>query len=109
MKTTLLLPVLLAATLGAGAAEQPLDFAGNAVPQEARPDQVIVITAATRHVNVTGGAVVRFVVGDRSFTWNFQNGLAHVVPFDLARIAPPGLIDHRVMTYVSDNPLYQNN
>ncbi|WP_296943173.1 CzcE family metal-binding protein [uncultured Massilia sp.] len=113
MKTTLLfpvmLPVLLATTLAAGAAEQPLDFAGNAVPRETRADQVIVITAATRHVNVTGGSVVRFVVGDRSFTWNFQNGVAHVVPFDLARIAPPGLVDHRVTTYVSDNPLYQNN
>lgn len=82
---------------------------GSAAPQQARADQVIVVTAATRHVNVTGGSTVRFVVGDRAFTWNFQNGSAHVIPFDLARIAPPGLLDHRVTTYVSDNPLYQNN
>lgn len=116
MKTKLLLPILLAATLSAagGAAsasdfEQPASFRGNAVPATAAVDQVIVITDATRHVNVTGGSTVRFVIGDQSFTWCFQNGTAHVIPFDLARIAPQGAIHHRVTTYVSDNPLYWNS
>lgn len=116
MKTRLLLPVLLAATLcAAGSAafasgfEQPASFRGNAVPTGAAVDQVIVITDATRHVNVTGGSTVRFVIGDQSFTWCFQNGTAHVIPFDLAQIAPKGLVNHRITTYVSDNPLYWNS
>jgi hypothetical protein len=113
MKTKLLLPLLTAMTLAAGAsamaAAQPADFRGNAAPAQAPVDQVVVITEATRHVNVTGGSTVRFVVGGRSFSWCFQNGSAHVVPFDLQLIAPQGLLSHRVTAYVSDNPLYQNN
>jgi hypothetical protein len=114
MYTKLLLPVLTAMTLASAgtaalAAAQPADFRGSAAPAQAAVDQVIVITDATRHVNVTGGATVRFVIGGRSFSWNFQNGSAHVLPFDLQLIAPQGLLTHRVTTYVSDNPLYQNN
>lgn len=114
MKNKLLLPILTAMTLAAAstaafAGAQQADFRGNAAPAQAAVDQVIVVTDATRHVNVTGGSTVRFVVGDRSFSWTFQNGSAHVVPFDLALIAPQGLLNHSVTTYVSDNPLYQNN
>lgn len=112
MKTRLLLPLLTAMTLAAAstatlAGAQPSDFRGNAAPAQAKVDQVIVITDATRHVNVAGGATVRFVVGDRSFNWSFQNGSAQVVPFDLQQIAPQGLLTHGVTTYVSDNPLYR--
>jgi hypothetical protein len=112
MKNKLLLPLFTAMTLAAAstaalAAAQQSDFRGNAASAQAVADQVIVITDATRHVNVTGGSTVRFVVGDRSFNWSFQNGSAHVVPFDLQQIAPQGLLTHGVTTYVSDNPLYQ--
>jgi len=113
MRTRLLLSLLIAgATAGAAnvaaAAPQTDSFRGAAVSDQAAADQVIVLTDATRYVNVTGGSTVRFVVGDRSFTWSFQNGTAHVVPFDLEEIAPKGLLNHRITTYVSDNPLYQN-
>jgi hypothetical protein len=112
MKTKLLLPLITAMTLAAAstaalAGAQASDFRGNAAPAQAAVDQVIVITDATRHVNVTGGSTVRFVVGDRSFNWSFQNGTAQVVPFDLQQIAPQGLLTHRVTTYVSGNPLYR--
>jgi hypothetical protein len=90
----------------AGTTPQPRAFLGNAAPAQAAADQVIVITDATRHVNVTGGQTVRFVVGERTFTWCFQNGSAHVIPFDLQAIAPQGLLNHRITTYVADNPLY---
>jgi ABC-type amino acid transport substrate-binding protein len=90
----------------AGATPQPRAFLGNAAPAQAAADQVIVINDATRYVNVTGGQTVRFVVGDRSFTWCFQNGNAHVIPFDLQTIAPQGLLNHRIVAYVADNPLY---
>jgi hypothetical protein len=116
MKTKLLISVLIASTMAAAgaasqaaAASQPASFLGTAAPASAAVDKVVVITEATRYVNVTGGSTVRFVAGDRSFTWTFDNGNAHVVPFDLARVAPAGLLAHPVMTYVSDNPLYQGS
>jgi hypothetical protein len=114
MKSKLLLSVLIASTLAAAggasqaaAVEQPLSFLGSAAPASAAVDRVIVLTDATRHVNVDGGSTVRFVVGDRSFVWTFQNGNVHLIPFDLARIAPEGLLKRPVRTYVSDNLLYQ--
>jgi len=113
MATKLLLPVLIATTLAAGAsglaaaAEQPRAFLGKAAPEQASADKVIVITDATRYVNVTGGQTVRFVVGDRSFTWCFQTGSAHLVPFDLQQIAPQGVLTRPIVAYVADNPLYQ--
>jgi hypothetical protein len=100
---------LAAASTSALAGAQASDFRGNAAPAQAVADQVIVITEATRHVNVTGGSTVRFVVGGKSFNWSFQNGSAHVLPFDLQQIAPQGLLTHAVTAYVSDNPLYQNS
>lgn len=113
MTNKLLLSLLIATTLGAaasaGAAQQPASFRGNAAAPQAAVDRVIVLTDATRYVNVTGGQTVRFVVGERSFTWNFQNGSAHVVPFDLEDIAPQGVLGHPVTAYVADNPLYANN
>lgn len=113
MTTKLLLSLLTATTLAAGAsglaaaAEQPRAFLGKAAPEQAGADRVIVITDATRYVNVTGGQTVRFVVGARSFTWCFQTGSAHLTPFDLQQIAPQGVLTHRVKAYVADNPLYQ--
>jgi len=98
---------LAAASTAALAAAQQSDFRGSAAPAQAQADQVIVVTDATRYVNVTGGSTVRFVVGGQSFTWCFQNGSAQVVPFDLQQIAPQGLLTHRVTAYVSDNPLYR--
>ncbi len=116
MKSKLFLSVLASATLAcsstaviAYASTQPDSFRGNVAPAGAIVDQVIVITEATRHVNVVGGSTVRFVVGDHSFSWSFQNGSAHVTPFDLATVAPQGLLNHAVTAYVSDNPLYQGN
>jgi hypothetical protein len=112
MKTKLLLPVLVATTFAAaglaGAAPQPLNQLGSAALANAAVDQVVVITDATRHVNVTAGSTVRFVVGDQSFTWTFQTGTAHVTPFDLESIAPQGLLKHPVTTYVADGMPYLN-
>jgi hypothetical protein len=86
--------------------EQPLSFLGTAVPVQSPADETIVISDATRYVNVTGGETVRFVVGGHAFTWSFQTGGTRIVPFDLGRIAPRGLLNHRVVAYVADDPLY---
>lgn len=113
MNTKLLLPLVAALSLAAAgsafASVTQEQLRGNAVSDQTPADQVIVLTDATRHVNVTGGSTVRFVVGDRAFTWSFQNGTASVVPFDLELIAPKGLLTHPVTAYVADNPLYHNN
>ena len=63
----------------------------------------IAIRPDTRYVNVTGGEVVRFTVGDRGFVWNFNGRPSS---FDLALVAPPGMLDHKVTAYVAPNPLY---
>jgi hypothetical protein len=114
MKNKLLLPILTAMTLAAAssatfAGVTQEQVRGSAAPASTPVDQVVVVNSATRHVNVTGGSTVRFVVGDRSFTWNFQNGTAHVVPFDLQLIAPQGLLNHPVTAYVADSAAYHNS
>jgi hypothetical protein len=113
MRTSRLQALLLAAAMSianeaalACTVDQPLGFLGTAAPDQSAVDDVAVITPATRYVNVTGGTTVRFIVDGRSFTWSFQTGGARILPFDLARIAPRGLMGHRVVIYVADDPLY---
>ena len=65
--------------------------------------RTIVIKAETRYVNVTGGEVIRFEVGDKSFVWNFNGQRSS---FDLARVAPTSTLDHKVTAYVAPNPMY---
>jgi hypothetical protein len=86
--------------------EQALSFLGTDAPESNPADEIIVISDTTRYVNVTGGETVRFVAGEHSFTWSFQTGGTRVAPFDLERIAPKGFLNHRVVTYVAEDPLY---
>jgi hypothetical protein len=67
--------------------------------------QTIVIKPDTQYVNVTGGNIVKFVDGDKSFAWNFDGPYGYT--FELNRVAPPGVLDHRVMAYVDPDP-YMN-
>lgn len=113
MKKTLLHSLLLAASIGAAsivvpaaAADQTLSFLGTAAPGGSPVDQVIVIKDGDRFVNVTSGSTVKFVIGQQSFIWTFDNGAQRIFAFDLNRIAPAGLLSHQVTTYVADNPLY---
>lgn len=69
-------------------------------------DRQIVITDATRHVNVASGTTVHFVSGGQSFDWTFQNVNGSVAPFDLQKIAPAGLLHHAVTVYVADSATY---
>ena len=63
----------------------------------------IVIRPDTRFVNVTGGDITRFVVGDKAFAWNFDGPL-EITSFDLRTVAPPGMLDHSVVAYIAPNP-----
>lgn len=75
-------------------------------PQGRSADRTIAIDAGTKHVNVQGGEIVRFVVGGNTFEWLFDTyGTSPV--FDLKDIAPPGTLDGRdIKVYVSPDPLY---
>ena len=63
------------------------------------------IGADTRYVNVVGGDIVQFVVGDKAFTWHF-NVATTVKAFDLKEVAPPGILDRSVVAYVEPDPRY---
>ena len=65
--------------------------------------RTIVIKPETSYVNVTGGEVIRFEVGNKSFVWNFNGQRSS---FDLARVAPPSMLDRKVTAYVAPNPMY---
>ncbi|WP_343733081.1 CzcE family metal-binding protein [Duganella sp.] len=67
--------------------------------------RVINVLPKTKHVNVEQGETVKFVVGDKSFTWHFDT-LRASDSFPLSKIAPAGIDTHRVRVYVSPNPLY---
>ncbi|MET0964291.1 MAG: CzcE family metal-binding protein [Noviherbaspirillum sp.] len=99
---TIFAGVLSAACASLGSPPRP-DLLGDPAPVAAAT-RTIVITPSTKYVNVTGGEIVTFVVGDKAFAWSF-NGTRYA-PFDLSMTAPPGVLDHRVLAYVAPDPRY---
>jgi hypothetical protein len=81
-------------------------FAGDAAQatQTASTGRVISIAPGTTSINVTRGEVVTFVVGEKSFAWNF-NQPSTISEIDLQQVAPSGVLDHAVKVYVRRNPL----
>jgi hypothetical protein len=83
-----------------------VDLYGQPAPVSAA-ERTIVITPATRHVNIEGGQTIKFIVGDKEFAWDFF--VARTVNnFALNDIAPPGVLDHPVQAYVSPDPRYMD-
>ena len=76
---------------------------------DAAATQVVVIRPETRWANIESGQIVRFIVegktGNKTFTWAFNNS-QQIVSFDLNRVTPPGLLDHRVTVYLTPDPKY---
>lgn len=67
-------------------------------------DRTIMLDAGMKWVNVTGGEIIRFVVGGKSFSWHFDG---YNPAFELNKIAPADTLgDHPVRVYVSPDPLY---
>ena len=89
-----------------GTVSEPVraDLLGTVVPDTAVA-RSIVIGPDTRSVNVTGGEIIRFIVGERSFGYSFDGSLT-VTRFDLRRVAPAGLLLQPVTAYIARNPLY---
>ena len=97
------LAVLLAGCAGTQSAPA-LALLGDPAPLAAST-RTITLTAATKYVNVTGGQIVKFVDGERAFAWNFD-GSEDISAFDLARVAPAGMLNHSVVAYIAPNPMY---
>lgn len=99
-KLVLVLSLLIGHHLANAAPSMPLF--GEIVPSSA--DRTVMIDNSPRWVNVTGGEVVKFVMHDKSFTYNF-NGISGNV--QLSQIAPNGFVITDVTVYVAPNPMYQ--
>jgi ABC-type Fe3+-hydroxamate transport system substrate-binding protein len=69
--------------------------------------KTIVITPETKFVNLIGGDIVRFVVGDQSFTWSFD-GAYFPAAVDISKISN-GLLHRPVIAYVEENPMYRRD
>ncbi len=82
-----------------------IDLLGNPAPSVAAT-RTIVITSQTKWVNVEGGEVINFIVGDKAFAWDFYVG-STVTSFDLQLVAPPGILNRRIVAYVSTDPRYR--
>jgi hypothetical protein len=80
------------------------DLYGQPAPPSAA-QHTIVIHPHTRYVNVEGGQVVKFVAGDKEFTWDFYVAKT-VSNFELNDVAPAGMLNHMVHVYVSPDPKY---
>ncbi len=65
----------------------------------------IVIGPNTKYVNVVAGEAIRFVVGDKTFIWNFDRSV-YRAPVNLLQAAPAGSFEHEVTAYVAPNPMY---
>jgi hypothetical protein len=64
-------------------------------------ERTIVIDPGTRWVNVTQGEKVKFLANGREFVIDFD-GVDQSV--DLRKLAPAGMLDHQVETYVRTSP-----
>lgn len=98
--------MVLAASLAAiGCASKPeTELYGDAAPAAAAV-RTMHITPATKYVNVTGGETIRFVVDGQEFAWTF-NTPPTVNHFELNKVAPRTLLNHRVTAYISPDPYY---
>ncbi len=65
--------------------------------------RTVAIGSGTSYVNVTNGEVVKFVIGDKAFSWAFD-GANTISEIDLNKLTPPGTLDHLVKVYVARAP-----
>ena len=95
---------MIACAIVAGCAADPARTTLYGEPAvAAAADRTIVITPATRQVNVDGGETVAFTVGDRQFAWNFTTART-IDGFRLNDVAPAGMISHPVYAYIAPDP-----
>ena len=101
----LFVPTLAALTLSAASLSAAALTYGDLYGEPAEAslaDRTIVVTAGTKFVNVKHGEIVKIVAGGKEFAWDFD-GLPQ--PFELAKIAPQGAIDHSVRVYIEPSDM----
>lgn len=109
MNRIILMPVMFVIALALSACAARTSYAylyGDPAPTTGA-DRTIVITPATKYVNVEGGETINFIAGSNQFAWSFFVARS-VHSFDLNEVAPPGVLDHVVRVYVSPDPKYIN-
>ena len=99
LRTAALVTAMLATAGAAFAATTPATGKYGASAPVASAHRHIVITEKTKHVRVDNGDTVEFKVNGASFTWHFQT-LQQETSFDLAKIAPAGMLKQKVTVYV---------
>ena len=114
MKPKLAVLTVIAMTLGflnlSASASTPSSPMGQFVPLSGAM-RTIPVDAKTKYVNVTAHETVEFVVNGNTFAINFSGSSATTFAFapsvfDLAQLAPAGVLDHKVTVYVAPDPLY---
>jgi hypothetical protein len=68
-------------------------------------ERTIVVAPGTKFVNVKHGEVVKIVAGGKEFAWEFDGLLQ---PFELAKIAPQGAVDHSVRVNIERSEMEGN-
>jgi hypothetical protein len=110
MKRTLFLPavlcVLLAGCAGVQNGGDRIDLWGSPATAAAAT-KTIVVTPDMTYVNLIGGDVVCFVVGNKSFTWSFD-GIYFPAAIDISKVSN-GLLQRPLIAYVEANPMYQRD
>ena len=87
--------------------ETPTSLYGDSAPLSAAAT-TIPIHPDTKWVNVTGGEIIRFDVDGKSFAWAF-NVPVGLVSFDLAKVAPAGILNRPVEAYIATDPKYSGD
>ncbi len=67
--------------------------------------RTVVVGPDTTYINVDRGDVVKFVVGDKSFSWSFDTP-STISEVTLNQVAPAGMLDHTVKAYIKRIPVY---
>lgn len=91
--------------ISAGCATEPEKKLTGTLVSPGGAQRTIVIGPQTRHVNVVGGEVIRFVAGDKEFSWHFS-GPGSLRSFRLDKVAPEGILNQEVTAYVEPDPRY---
>jgi hypothetical protein len=114
MKPKLVVLTVIAMTLGfvnlSASAFTPSSPMSEVVPLSGAV-RTIPINAKTKYVNVTAHETVKFVANGNAFAINFSGNSATTFAFapsafDLAQLAPTGVLNHKVTVYVAPDPLY---
>lgn len=103
LRSAALVTALFASSAGSAFAQDAAQYGNTA--QVAQATRSIDITDKTTSIRVDEGETVEIRANGKSFTWHFST--KGLTSFELAKLVPAGMLKHKVMVYVSPNPLYQ--